>query len=211
MLIELGKEIFYRFGTLILTIVSKVIFRLKVCGKENIPNRGFILIARHRSFWDIPLMIVALGWRRRIYFVARKTLVDDYFWLRPFVKGYALMIDRENFKKGDFVKVIRACEEGKIVGIFPEGTTKGSGKIRLGVARFAELTGREILPVRLSAKGPYPPKYPFGFPKITIWIGQPFNLKDLEHKVDGFKGRKERYEKLSMLLMERVDKLGEEG
>lgn len=207
--IELWKDGFYKFGTVVFLLLSKALFRLRVFGRENIPERGnFIVVARHRSFWDIPLVAMALGPRYRIHFVARKTLIDEYLMLRPFVGAYAITIDREHFRKGDFVKVLSALEQGKIVGIFPEGTTKQGARIRSGVVRFAQRSGREFLPVKIQARGPYPPKYPFGWPKLDIFIGKPLGLRDLEFDLNGAEGRHEREEKLSQLLMQRVDSLG---
>jgi len=208
--VELWKEGFYKFGTVLCFLLFKVVFRLRVFGRENIPESGnFIIVARHRSFWDIPLVVVALGPRYRIHFVARKTLIDEYLMFRPFVGAYAITIDREHFKKGDFVKVLSALEQGKIVGIFPEGTTKQGAPVHSGVIRFAQRAGREFLPVKIKARGPYPPKF-LEWPKLDIFIGKPFGLRDLEFDLNGAEGRHEREDKLSQLLMQRVDGLGSE-
>ncbi len=207
--VELWKDGFYKFGTVVLFLLSKVLFRLRVYGRENIPESGnFIIVARHRSWWDIPLIVVALGPRYRIHFVARRTLNEEHpFLLRPFVNGYAIPIDREHFRKGDFVKVLAALEQGKIVGIFPEGTTKQGAPVRSGVVRFAKRAGRDFLPVKIKAMGPYPPKF-LEWPKLDIFIGKPLGLRDLEFDLDGSEGRHEREDKLSQLLMQRVDGLG---
>ena len=208
--VELWKDWLYKFGTVVLLGLCKVLFRLRVFGRENIPQSGnFIIVARHRSYWDIPLLIVALGPRYRIHFVARRTLNDEHpLLLRPFVNGYAITIDREHFKKSDFVKVLSALKEGKIVCIFPEGTTKQGAPIHSGVVRFARRAERDFLPVNFRASGPYPPKYPFWWPKLDIFIGRPFDLRDLEFDLNGVEAPHERENKLSHLLMHRVDSLG---
>jgi 1-acyl-sn-glycerol-3-phosphate acyltransferase len=166
------------------------------------------VISRHRSYWDIPLIIVALGWRRRIHFVARRSLLKNPL-LRPFVKGYAIIIDRESFKKSDFKQILKAIHNGKIVGIFPEGTTRPSAKVRVGMVHFAQMTGKDILPIKIKPLGPYPPRYPL-FPRVEIWIGKAFKIKELENLLSGDEDRKERYAKLSALMMAKVDELGEE-
>lgn len=204
------KDLIYRAGTGLLTLLLRLLFRLRVIGRENIPKvKGFLLVARHRSYWDIPLLIAALGGRNRIHFVARHTLLKNPFFY-PFVKGFAILINREHFSREDYRRVLRAIEAERIVGIFPEGTTKPTNRIRLGAIRFAEHTGREFLPVRLEAEGPYPPRYPFHWPKITAWIGKPFHLSDLEKDlgVGGRIRRHEHYERLVQLLMERIDRAG---
>lgn len=202
------KTIIYYLGTWVLQLFLKIIFRLRVQGRENVPgDLGILLVARHISYWDIPLMIGALGPSNRIYFIARDKLLKNVFFY-PFVKAYAVPIDRDNFGREDFRKIIDVVESDKIVGIFPEGTTLENAEIRVGVLRFAERAKRQFLPIRLDNEGPYPPKYPFGFPRITARIGKPFGIGDLEDQLSGEESRRERYEKLAELLMERVDQTG---
>jgi len=203
------KDLIYRAGTWVLTLVLRILFRLQVVGRENVPEgRGALLVARHRSYWDIPLLIGALGGRHRIFFVARHTLLRNPFF-HPFVSGFAIPVNRENFGRADYRKVLSALEAERIVGIFPEGTTHPTDQIRMGTIRFAEHTGQEFLPVRLEAEGSYPPRYPFGFPRITAWIGRPFALLDLERDpTAGGRTRRERYEELGRRLMDRIDRVG---
>lgn len=210
-MVELGKRLFYRFTTQLLYIVCRLLFRLKIFGKENIPQDGAILIARHRSYWDIPLIVVALGGKNQIYFVARKSLIRENLLLAPFIKAYAIPVDRENFRKSEFRRVLKAIEEERIVGIFPEGTTKGVAAPRIGAVRFAERTGQRVLPVNIVAQGPYPPKYPFCFPKVEVWIGELFHIEDLKAELSLDLGKDERDLQISVLMMERVDRVGREG
>ncbi len=206
---EAWKGLLYRFLAMLVGIVVRLFFRLRVQGRENIPVQGgFLLVARHRSYWDIPLVAVALGGHHRIHFVARKTLLDEHKFLAFFVRLFAITIDREHFRLEDLRKVLDAIKSGKIVGIFPEGTTQQPRRIHPGVVRFAERTGSELVAVRLAARGPYPPKYPFQWPQITAHISAPFSLRDLEFDLTGTEGRHERYQKLADLLMERVDRTG---
>ena len=209
----LGERIksgIYRVGVPLLGLLLKPLFRLRVEGRENVPpGRGVLLVARHRSYWDIPLLLAALGGRNRIHFLARHTLLRNPFFY-PFVKYFAIPINRENFGREDFRRVVRALEREKIVGIFPEGTTLPTDRVRIGVIKFAERSGRPFLPVRLETEGPYPPRYPFGFPRVRALIGKPFSLRELEAELTGAESRRERYEKLARALMERVDRVGQE-
>ncbi len=202
------KNAIYRIGVPLLGLLLRLLFRLRVEGRENVPRgQGVLLVARHRSYWDIPLLLAALGGRNRIHFLARHTLLRNPFF-HPFVKYFAIPINRESFGREDFRKVVRALEREQIVGIFPEGTTLPTDQVRIGVIKFAERSGRPFLPVRLDTQGPYPPKYPFGFPRVRALIGKPFSLKELEAGLTGTESRRERYEKLARRLMERVDRVG---
>ncbi|MFQ5796835.1 MAG: lysophospholipid acyltransferase family protein [Candidatus Bipolaricaulia bacterium] len=205
---KLFKDLFYRFGSGVLFIVTKVLFRWRVQGREYIPkDRGYLVIARHRSYWDIPLVVVALGWRYRIHFVARRKLMKVPV-LAPLVKAYTIPIDRDNFGLSDFKCILKVINADKIVGIFPEGTIKKIASPRVGVVRFAERARKEILPVNIVADGLYPPVYPFRFPKVRLFIGRPFGIRDLEFDLSGDEGRDERYHRLSQVMMARLDRAG---
>jgi 1-acyl-sn-glycerol-3-phosphate acyltransferase len=207
---RLIKALFYLFSVSILWLVLRALFRLRVYGRRNIPKDGAILIARHRSYWDIPLLAVAVGGRQQIRFVARKTLMRNPA-LAILIRLYAIPIDRESFRLSDYRRVLAAIEARELVGIFPEGTTKGAKGPKIGVARFAERTGQKILPVRLVAHGPYPPHYPFHFPRVEVRFGRPFHLEELARALPPWIGREERYERLSLMLMERIDQVEREG
>lgn len=202
---ELAKAAFYLFATTMLYLVCKLLFRVRLTGRRNVPRDGAILIARHRSYWDVPLIAVALGGLRRVHFVARRTLMEENPLFKVLVKLYAIPIDREGFKPSDFRRVLQAIKERKLVGIFPEGTTKGARVPRSGVVRFAERTGQKLLPVNLVPRGPYPPRYPFRFPQVEVRIGRPFTLEELERELPAGLSRSERYRRLSLMVMERVD------
>ncbi len=217
---ERMKTAIYRLGIPVLTLFLKLLFRLEVVGREHVPaNQGVLLVARHRSYWDIPLLLAALGPRHRIHFVARHTLLRNPLFY-PFVKYFAIPINRERFGMDDFRKVVRAIQDDKIVGIFPEGTTRPTPHVRVGAVRFAERAKKPFLPVRIEAHGPYPPKYPFRWPKVRVIIGRPFTLEALEREaltLTGAEGgttrqaRHERYERLARALMARVDRVGWAG
>lgn len=208
---ELARNLFYLVATGALGLICKMLFRLRFFGRENLPEDGAILIARHRSYWDIPLLAVAVGGRSRIHFLARKSLIEENPFVGLFVKWYAIPIDRENFTRSDYRRVLEAIESQKLVGIFPEGTTQGADLPRLGVARFAERTGQKILPVNIVARGPYPPQYPFRFPRVEVRIGRLFRIERLTEQLPPGLSRSDRYERLSLLIMERLDRVGRKG
>jgi len=67
---------FYSIITWSLSVLLKILFRLRVCGRENVKRDGtYIAVGRHRSYWDIPMMLAALGARNRIHFIARRELM----------------------------------------------------------------------------------------------------------------------------------------
>lgn len=203
---KLGKALFYSFGVSALWLLCKPLFRLRVYGRRNIPKDGAILIARHQSYWDIPLLAVAVGRRPQIRFIARKSLMRNPV-LALLIRLYAVPIDRESFRLSDYRNVLAAIEAKELVGLFPEGTTKGAKLPKLGVIRFVERTGQKILPVKITANGPYPPRYPFHFPRTSIYIGNPFHLEELRALLPRGLDKKESEVRLSLMVMERIDSI----
>jgi 1-acyl-sn-glycerol-3-phosphate acyltransferase len=189
----------------LLSLVAKLLFRLRVKGREAIRRDGsYIAVARHRSYWDIPLLVVGLGPRNPVHFIARRGLLRNPIFL-PLIKLYATAIDREQFSLADFRRTLAAVKRERLVGIFPEGTTRRRTEAKTGAVHFARLSGKEILPVNIQAEGPYPPHYPFRFPRITVSIGDPFPVTRLERDVGEVCDRSERARLLGERLMAEVD------
>jgi 1-acyl-sn-glycerol-3-phosphate acyltransferase len=207
-LLKQAKHLFYLMAVATLSLICRLLFRLRVFGRGNIPPDGAILIARHRSYWDIPFLAVACGGRRQISFVARRSLIKENPLIGLFILLYTIPIDRENFRQSDYRKVLQAVSSRRLVGVFPEGTTKGAVP-KIGVVRFAERTGQKILPVKIVTRGPYPPRYPFRFPRAEVRIGHPFYLEELSATLPADLDRKEREARLSRMVMERIDSIAQ--
>ncbi len=164
---------------------------------------GYIVVARHRSYWDVPLLAAAFGPWNRIQFIARKGLLKNSVF-KPLIKLYATAIDRDHFSRVDFRHAAEAVRRERLIGIFPEGTTKGNAEAKTGAIHFARISGKQLLPVNIRAHGSYPPRYPFGFPRVTISIGRPVSITELE-KGKANVPRAIRTQWMSRRLMELVD------
>ncbi len=200
------KDGIYAFLVLLLFFVTKPLFRLRVKGRANIDRNGeYIVVARHRSYWDIAVFTIAVGGWNRVHFVARKGLMKGNVLVQAVIRAFATSIDRENFSKSDFRKMLAAIKRERLIGIFPEGTTRERVDAKAGAIHFASIAEKDLLPVNIRAEGPYPPKYPLGFPRVTVSIGEPFSVGDLSAGIDAQVPRSERYRLLSDRLMERVD------
>jgi 1-acyl-sn-glycerol-3-phosphate acyltransferase len=184
----------------------KVLFRLRVVGRENLKRDGsYIAVARHRSYWDIPLMVAALGACNRIHFIARRGLMKANPIARLAIRAFSTVIDRERFSKVDFRRVLEACKRERLIGLFPEGTTRRRVDAKAGAVRFATLANKMLLPVNIRPTGPYPPDYPFRYPRVTVSIGEAFSVADLEDGIGDEVSRADVSRAMSARLMERVD------
>lgn len=128
----------------------------EVVGAENIPaSSGAILASNHVSFIDS--IFLPLAAPRQVFFLAK----SDYF-TTPGLKGRLmkwfftsvgqLPIDRSGGAKSaeSLAAAVAALHEGKLVGIYPEGTRSPDGRLyraKIGVARLALEAGVPIIPV----------------------------------------------------------------
>lgn len=160
---------FYRFARAVIYPFFMIFQPVKVIGKENIPEKdAFILCCNHTSMTD-PFFKVAI-FTRQIHFMAKAELFKIGLFR---VVLNALGAFAVNRGKGDMNAINKAeqlINDGKILGIYPEGTRHRSGpphKAKSGVAYIAMDTKANILPVSIYREG----KYNI-FKKTTIRIGK---------------------------------------
>jgi 1-acyl-sn-glycerol-3-phosphate acyltransferase len=187
-------------------LALKVFFRIRIRGRENIEtNAEYIAVARHRSYWDAPALAVALGVFNRVHFISRKGLMRGNLLIQPIIRMFSTIIDRDHFGKSDFQRMLTAMKRERLIGLFPEGTTREQADAKAGVIHFARLSGKRILPVNIISTGPYPPQYPIRFPRLTVSIGESFTVSDLRSAEDSAHTRAEQHQMMSGQLMRRVD------
>ena len=149
---------FYWVLKAILSPVLRAFWRPWVEGGENIPAEGpAILAGNHLSFLDhffLPLVVP-----RRVTFLAK----SDYFteagvkgWFkRVFFSGAGqIPIDRSGGKasEGALRSGVRVLRQGRLIGIYPEGTRSPDGRLyrgKIGVARMALEAGVPVIPVAM--------------------------------------------------------------
>ncbi len=200
------RDVTYGLLVVLLWPIVAALFRLSVRGRAHLRVRG-VLVAPHRSYWDIALLCAACGPFRRITFLAREGLLHNPVFA-PFVWAFAVPIDREAFGVEDFRRTVGAAERSRLLGVFPEGTTRPGAQPKSGAIRFAERLGRPLIPVNIVAHGPYPPRrllrIPVAFPRIEVRIGPPFTVAELARDLPSDLPRADRHRALAQRLMERI-------
>ena len=134
------------------------VFRPWLKGVENVPVSGAaILASNHLSFIDSVFLPLVL--RRPVVFLAK----SEYFtgrgfkgWLvrQFFLASGQLPIDRSGGKASEdaLSTGVNVLSEGKLLGIYPEGTRSPDGRIyrgRTGIARMALESGVPVIPVAM--------------------------------------------------------------
>ncbi|HVQ94409.1 MAG TPA: lysophospholipid acyltransferase family protein [Mycobacteriales bacterium] len=169
----------------------RLIFRPWVEGLENIPANGAaILASNHLSFSDsifLPLMVP-----RRVTFLAKQ----EYFTGRG-IKGWfsrlffssigQVPIDRSSgaAAKAALETAKRILAEGKLLGIYPEGTRSPDGRLyrgKTGVARMALEAGVPVIPCAMIDTDKVQP-IGHALPrihKVGVRIGKPLDFSRYE-------------------------------
>lgn len=189
--------------------LATILYRFQVKGRHHIPeDKNLLVVARHKSYLDPPLIGLAMGIKNMIHFIARKGLLNNPLFALP-VKLFSTAINRDDFNKKDMKKILEALKRHETVCILPEGTTeKEAVDPKTGAIKFAERTGKKLLPIRFSGEN-FPPRFPNLFPKIVANIGRPFGIEELEKRFDEkVRSSENRYQKLSREMMKKIDNTG---
>ncbi len=160
----------------------KWLFIKEIKGRENIPQRNFILVSNHQSYLDI-IVDGYLCVPRKFHFIGQiEGFKIPSRWLIAaiyFISGVIPLDRRDKQSREKVVKVaIEVLKRGDILIIYPEGRRSTNGEIqkgKLGTARIFLKTGVPILPAGI--KGTFellPPKGKLRIKKIIkINIGRP--------------------------------------
>ena len=167
----------------VLTPILRLVYRVRVEGREHIPRRGaVILAANHRSFLDSIFVPLAIGWRR-VTFVAKAEYFEQRRTAWFFRAAGQIPIQRRGGSASDaaLASATEVLERGGVFGIYPEGTRTRDGfthRGHTGVARLARATGAAIVPIGLVGTDECQPthaKLPRLFRPITIRFGAPIS------------------------------------
>jgi 1-acyl-sn-glycerol-3-phosphate acyltransferase len=166
----------------------RAVYRPEAEGVENVPATGAaILASNHLSAADWIFMPMSL--KRRVTFLAKA----EYFTgtglkgmlQRAFFTGAGQVpIDRSSASAAeDAIQTgKRILTEGKLLGIYPEGTRSPDGRLyrgKIGVARMALDTGAPVVPVAMIYSSR---KLPFGkeITRVRVRFGKPLDFSRYE-------------------------------
>ena len=180
-----------KFGRFLLWFfhpLAWLIFPFKALKKENIPPEApgsrVIFCANHIS--EIDPVFLEMCQKRHVYFMAKSELFSSRFgaWFCGGLFG-AFPVKRGSGDTTALETAERIVCEGKILGIFPEGTRSRDGKLgraKSGAALIAARTGALMVPVCIATKG----QHLRPFHRTTITFGKPLtpaelHLEDPDH------------------------------
>jgi 1-acyl-sn-glycerol-3-phosphate acyltransferase len=188
---------YWIFKYILLGPLLALLGRPKIEGLEYVPQSGpAILASNHLAVMDsfyLPLVV-----RRRITFLAK----SEYFtgkgfkgwWSRWFFTAVGQVpIDRSNADSAQAAldTAERVLGDGKLLGMYPEGTRSPDGRLykgKTGLARLALQTGVPVIPVAMigTNKVNPPGTSMLRFGKVTVRFGKPMDFS----RFDGLAGNR---------------------
>lgn len=178
---------FYRLMKATLGTLLRVVYQPWIRGAENVPTSGpAILASNHLAVIDsffLPLMI-----SREVVFLGK----EDYFTgtglrgrlVAAFMRGVGTIpVDRSGGRASEAALQtgLRRLREGKLFGIYPEGTRSPDGRLyrgKTGVAHLAVESGAPVVPVAMIGTNiaqPIGQRIP-RLRRIGIVIGKPMDF-----------------------------------
>jgi 1-acyl-sn-glycerol-3-phosphate acyltransferase len=171
------KVTVYSFVRSLVNAVLKPVYRIEVIGRENVPaDGGVLLCANHIDNLDPP--VVGITAPRPVHFMAKEELfsVPVLGKIVPHLNAFPVkrgMSDREALRKG-----LGILKDGKVLGLFPEGTRSKTGEMGKGLAGagfFALRSDAHVVPCAVI--GPYK-----AFKKLKVVYGKPIDMESIKQK-----------------------------
>ncbi|MGE2817378.1 lysophospholipid acyltransferase family protein [Mycobacterium heidelbergense] len=182
---------YWLFKYVLLGPLLSLLGRPKIEGLEHVPSSGPVILAsNHLAVMDsffLPLVV-----RRRITFLAK----SEYFtgtglkgWLSRwfFTAVGQVPIDRSSADAAQAAlnTAEHVLSQGKLLGMYPEGTRSPDGRLykgKTGLARLALQTGVPVIPVAMIGTNVVNPPGTtmLRFGKVTVRFGKPMDFSRFE-------------------------------
>lgn len=142
----------FKILRIVLLGLTKVLFRVRISGLENVPPTGPLLVVGNHLHNVDPLLI-SVAIPRPVHYMAKKELFAVPLVGRVIRVGGAFPVDRGTADRNAIRIASLNLKQGIAVGMFPEGTRSKSRALKTalpGAAAIAQLTGAPILPVAIT-------------------------------------------------------------
>lgn len=188
---------FYKSITKISEIIVRLLFKIEIVGRENIPKEGACIVAcNHKSNWD-PIILAGLIRERKMNGVAKKELFKNPILKYILDKLSVIPVDRDRPEISTIKRILKVLKDKEVLAIFPEGTRhkdlNSFAEAKSGIGMFV-LKGKSIvLPISLVTN------YKL-FSKVVVIIDEPMKFDEYFDK----KASTEDYEKVSNEIMDKI-------
>ena len=195
-----GNKFYRRFYRAARAAIG-IFYRLRVIGKENIPDGAAIVCANHSNMVDPFIIAFAFGIDCQVHVIAKVELFRIPVVSTVLKKLGMISVDRGILDSSAVKNTFLYLKNGEKIVIFPEGTrvpTDDAIAVKAGAVKTAERAGAPLLPLFLPRKKPL-------FRRVAVVIGEPYYIEKQAQK-----RTMNDYALLSDDLMERIKALNPE-
>ncbi|MFQ5720125.1 MAG: lysophospholipid acyltransferase family protein, partial [Acidobacteriota bacterium] len=197
---------FYRRVRALSRPVLRGWFRLSTSGLAHIPRDGpCLVVANHSSYLDPAVLGRACP--RKVHFLIRREVFDcaGLTWFFRRMDTIPVSLDRND--AGALKAALRRLEDGRVVGVFPEGGRSADGELaeaKIGAALLAARTGCPVVAAGIrGARAAMPVGAWLPRPRrIEVIFGHPFTVP-----AGRGRGHKARLTRVTDDMMSRIDAL----
>ncbi|MCF3963926.1 lysophospholipid acyltransferase family protein [Streptomyces fuscigenes] len=156
------------------------LWNARVLGSWRVPAQGPVILAvNHSHNVDGPLVMGVAP--RPVHFLIKKEAFIGP--LGAFLRSIGqLSVDRQAVDRTAIMGALDVLADGKVLGIFPEGTRAGGdfGALRAGLTYFAVRSGAPVVPVAVLGSSERPGRLIRALPpirsRVDIVFGDPFQV-----------------------------------
>lgn len=165
----------YTFGRKLAGLLVKCLFPVKYHQPERLDmDAPYILMANHQSLLD-PFALAYPCKKYEIRFLGKKEITKNKVLGSLVTKIHMIPVDRHHTDLSAMRSCSKVLKEGKVLGIFPEGTRHHEdlmSSIETGTAVLALRSGVPLIPVYFDQKLKL-------FRRINVYVGNPMDVTDL--------------------------------
>ncbi len=182
-----GTRVLYEIAKPPVRALMRAVWRPALTGAHHVPEDGPVVLAsNHLAYSDTVILPASI--ERTVFFLGKS---DIFTGGNPFnalfariMRGLHVMpVDRSGGPASSTAieAGLAVLAEGKVLGIYPEGTRSPDGRLhrgKTGVARFALAGGAPIVPVGMvgSFEAQRGRRYlPRRHPRIEVRVGEPID------------------------------------
>ncbi len=157
-------------------LILKILFWMRVSGKENVPKKGaFILASNHTSYLD-PIAVGA-ACPRRLNFMAKDELFCNAFFSGFFSLLGVFPVKRNSADLSALKEAMHRLKEGEALALFPEGSRRFDGGAAApypGIGFLAAKLNVPVVPVFIRGTNSALPKGAkfLRFARISVCFGR---------------------------------------
>lgn len=190
----------YHLVLIVLNAVLYPIYRLKICGAENIPVGGAVVCANHTANIDAVMLFLAFKRREKPAVIAKAELFRNKIASKFFRFMGVFPVNRGKSDLSAIKHALSLLKNGQKLLIFPEGTRVKEGEstdAKTGAAMMAMRAGVPVLPAYIT-----PGKK--AIRGCTVTFGKPFML-ERPIKADAIT-----YKDASETIMQKIAQIGKD-